>query len=124
MTKNLRERLTALAANPVVVWLLVITGVLITRLPFRARYLYEWDSVEYALAIDKLDIAWHQPHPPGYIFFVYLARLSAQVFQDRNTALIAVSIFLSILTVGILYFLAAADLFIPHCADRNRSAAI
>ena len=54
--------------------------ILLTRLLFKSHYLYEWDSVHYALAIEKLDILWHQPHPPGYILYVFLLKISALIF--------------------------------------------
>ncbi|NIN97648.1 MAG: hypothetical protein GTO49_22235, partial [Anaerolineae bacterium] len=44
------------------VFLLVI-GVL-TRIPFRSHFLFNVDSVNYALALDSFDLAAHQPHPP------------------------------------------------------------
>ena len=39
----------------------------LTRAPFRAERLSGWDPVNFALALDRWDLALHQPHPPGYL---------------------------------------------------------
>ena len=80
--------------------------VLITRIPFVSKYLYEWDSVNYALGFEKFDIVNHQPHPPGYIFYIGLGRVINAIFNDPNTTMIFISILFSIITVIIIYFLA------------------
>lgn len=80
--------------------------VAITRIPFISKYLYEWDSVNFALALENYNIAIHQPQPPGYILYVALGRVVNTVFHDANLSLIFLSILFSILTVILLYFLA------------------
>ncbi|MBI4245911.1 MAG: glycosyl transferase, partial [Candidatus Rokubacteria bacterium] len=47
----------------------------LSRLPYRARMLYNWDAVQFALALREYDVVKHQPHPPGYILYVGLGRL-------------------------------------------------
>jgi len=79
--------------------------VVITRLPFTSKFLYEWDSVNFALAFEKYDILLHQPQPPGYILFVGLGKLLNQVFHDANLTLVFMSIMFSLLAVIVLYFL-------------------
>ena len=89
-----------------IVILAVLSAVLvITRMPFLGKYLYEWDSVNYALGFEKYDVLHHQPHPPGYIFFVWLGRLLNTLFNDTNTTIIFITILFSILTVVLIYFL-------------------
>lgn len=80
--------------------------IIITRIPFASKYLYEWDSVNYALGFEKYDISQHSPHPPGYIFFIILGKGINIFFNDANTTMIFISIFFSILTVLLIYFLA------------------
>lgn len=46
----------------------------LSRLPYRTRMLYNWDAVQFALALKEYDIAEHQPHPPGYILYVLIWR--------------------------------------------------
>lgn len=84
--------------------ILVILTV-ITRVPFVSKYLYEWDSVNYALGFENFDIINHQPHPPGYIFYVGFGRIIDKLFNDPNTTMIFISILFSILTVILVYFL-------------------
>ncbi|MDO5836707.1 MAG: hypothetical protein Q4P17_09360 [Methanobacterium sp.] len=83
--------------------LLLIILVVITRIPFVSKFLYEWDSVNFALALDKYDILLHQPQPPGYILFVGLGKVFNQIFQDANTTLVFMSILFSALTVILVY---------------------
>lgn len=85
--------------------LLLIILVVITRIPFVSKFLYEWDSVNFALALDKYDILLHQPQPPGYILFVGLGKVFNQIFQDANTTLVFMSILFSALTVILVYYL-------------------
>ena len=55
---------------------LVTVGALaLSRWRFAPRYLYSFDSVNFALALEKYDLNLHQPQPPGYPLFVGLTRL-------------------------------------------------
>ena len=49
----------------------------LSRLPYRARMLYNWDAVQFALALGEYDVVKHQPHPPGYILYVALGAAGA-----------------------------------------------
>jgi Protein O-mannosyl-transferase TMEM260-like len=66
--------------------------VLTTRIAFRSQYLYDIDSVNFALGIRRFDPLVHQPHPPGYFLYVLLGRAANLMFHDANTALVAISI--------------------------------
>ena len=87
-------------------YLLVITAVALTRFLFRSRLLYDLDSVNFALAMDKFDPARHQPHPPGYFLYVCLGRVFYSIFPDANTALVTVSILASCAAAAMVYALA------------------
>src|SRR5215831_14206719 len=74
-----------------------------SRLPYRARLLYNWDSVQFALALREYDVVKHQPHPPGYVPCVVLAVIFsglttfvvyclAHTAYDRGTALAAATL--------------------------------
>lgn len=80
--------------------------IIITRIPFTSKYLFEWDSVNYALGFEKYNIILHQPHPPGYILFIGLGKGINWIFNDANTTLLVISVIFSILTTVLLYFLA------------------
>jgi len=89
--------------------------VALTRLPFMSNYLYEWDSINYALAFEKFDILHHQPHPPGYLFFVGFGKGINLIFNDANHTMIFISILFSVLTVILIYFL-VKQMFSPLIA--------
>ena len=74
---------------------LLIAGTALTRTVFRSRFLYDLDSVNFALALQRFDPAVHQPHPPGYFLYVCLGKLSNAIFHDANTALVIISILAS-----------------------------
>ncbi len=51
--------------------------------------LYAFDSANYALAVrDFYNVAFHQPHPPGYPLYVFFARGIDLVVHDANRSLI------------------------------------
>ena len=52
---------------------LLFLGAHLTRLP---TTLGDWDSVNFALAVESFDIERHRPHPPGYPVFVAMTRAS------------------------------------------------
>lgn len=83
-----------------------------TRVPFRTTMLYNWDSANFALALDHFDVTRHFPHPPGYFYYVALARAIRLLVGDANTSLVAEGIIFSALAVVTLYFLGR------QCFDR------
>jgi len=85
---------------------ILIAATALTRFAFRSRYLYDIDSVNFALALRRFDPGVHQPHPPGYFLYVYLGRLVNLVIHDANAALVAISIVFSCGAVSMIYVLA------------------
>jgi hypothetical protein len=77
-----------------------------SRFAFRSRYLYDLDSVNFALGIGRFDPRTHQPHPPGYFLYVCLGRLVNFLVHDANLALVLVSIAAGIGSVVLIYLLA------------------
>lgn len=49
---------------------------------FVSPYLDTHDAVQFALAVESFDIEAHQPHPPGYPVYVFLARHVAAGHED------------------------------------------
>src|SRR5216684_2738586 len=82
---------------------LLVAAVVLTRILFRSHYLYDIDSVNFALALDHFDPTVYQPHPPGYFLYVMLGRLVNGIFNDANAALVAVSIAASAAAVILIY---------------------
>lgn len=80
--------------------------VLLTRIPLRARFLYHWDSVNYALAMEKFNILAHHPHPPGYVLYVALGQLALLITADANAAFVWVSVIASAIAAPLIYLLA------------------
>ncbi|MFN7934503.1 MAG: DUF2723 domain-containing protein [Bryobacteraceae bacterium] len=84
--------------------LVLLTAV--TRCLTRSHVLYDIDSVNFAMGLDRWDPAVHQPHPPGYFLYVLLGRLVRVVMGDANDALVAVSLVSSCVAVWLVYRLA------------------
>jgi len=77
----------------------------VSRVPFRSRILYHWDSVNFANGMRRFDMLQEHPHPPGYIVYVWLCRLVDLLFRDVNTTMVWISIVASSLAVVALYLL-------------------
>lgn len=80
----------------------------LTRFAFRSHFLYDIDSVNFALGMARFDPSVHQPHPPGYFLYVCLARLADFFFHDANASLVALSIVFSCGAAALIYLLAEA----------------
>ncbi len=79
---------------------------LLSRLPFTSHILYHWDSVNFAMALYRFDVAADQPQVPGYIVYVMLGRLVNYLVGDPQVALVGISLLSSGLAVVALYLLA------------------
>ncbi|KKW26343.1 MAG: Glycosyl transferase [candidate division Kazan bacterium GW2011_GWB1_52_7] len=79
--------------------------ILITRWLWHSRHLLHWDSVQFALAMNQFDVSQHQPHPPGYIVYVYLGKLFQLIWPDPNIALIILSIISSVVAFCLVVLL-------------------
>jgi hypothetical protein len=77
-----------------------------SRLPYRARMLYNWDAVQFALALREYDVVKHQPHPPGYILYVALGRLVNAWIDNPTAAYVGLAVVFSGLTTFMVYLLA------------------
>lgn len=85
--------------------------VLVSRLPFVVHWLWEWDSVLYARALEQgfqvsADLALQRPHPPGYVLYVAAAALARAVLGDSNAALVALAVLASAAAAAVVYVLA------------------
>ena len=97
---------------------LVVAGLFaaffILRLPFRSRFLVNWDAVQLALGTSAFDLNRHQPHPPGYIGYVALGRLLNAVTADPNSSLTLISALGGGLAPAALFVLARRFLPAPY----------
>jgi len=89
----------------IIILLIFFLTVFLTRIPFTSKFLYQLDSVNYALAFQHFNINLSQPQAPGYIFFVALGKFINIFFNNPNTSMIFISIVFSILTVFLVYLL-------------------
>jgi Dolichyl-phosphate-mannose-protein mannosyltransferase len=103
--------------------LLLALAVVATRIPFTSKYLFNMDSVQFALATGRFDVALHQPHPPGYFLYVMLGRFFLGFTGDENAAFVAISILFSALAVVAIYYL-AKELFDTQSAIAAAAIAI
>lgn len=90
--------------------LLLAVATAVSRLPFVAQRLWEWDSVLYARALEQgfhVDdaLAGSRPHPPGYLLYVASAAIARAMGLDSDHALVAVSILASAVAVAACYLL-------------------
>jgi 4-amino-4-deoxy-L-arabinose transferase-like glycosyltransferase len=81
---------------------------ILSRLPYRARMLYNWDAVQFALALREFDVVKHQPHPPGYILYVALGRLVHGMVGDAAAAYVLLAVAFSGAGTFVVYLLARA----------------
>jgi hypothetical protein len=99
-----RNSLKRVLESNEITWPIFLCGLLvISRYLYRARYLYEWDSVQFALSIKKFDITWHQPHPPGYILYVAVIKLANFIVNDPNLSIIFSNILFGIITIIVFF---------------------
>src|SRR2546429_9545649 len=68
--------------------------------------LYNWDAVQFALALREYDVSKHQPHPPGYILYVGLGRLVNAWLGDPAAAYALLAVVFSGLTTFVVFYLA------------------
>src|SRR5579859_1310666 len=71
---------------------IIAVATLVTRVPLVSRYLFSWDSANFALALDQYNVAAHQPHPPGYPLYVAVAWMLRPLFVDANATYVGLSI--------------------------------
>lgn len=78
---------------------LLATFTVLTRIPLLSRVPYNWDAVQYVLALQKFDIASHQPHPPGNPLYILLGRGINQLLGQPHAALVVLSVVGSVVVV-------------------------
>ena len=80
-------------------------SVALTRLLARARTLWDWDEVQFALAVEDYDVGFYQPHPPGFPLFILLAKLVRPVVSSDFQALQAVTLTASMAVFPVVFLL-------------------
>jgi len=83
----------------------IIIFTVVSRMLFMSDILYHWDSVNFANGITEFDVLKEHPQPPGYILYIWFARLVNLAFHDVNQTLVAISIGASAGAVVVIYLL-------------------
>jgi hypothetical protein len=71
----------------------------------RSHWLDDWDSVNFAFALDDFDVVHHQPHPPGYPLYVAAGKLIHRVVAGHAAALTLVSALAGAAAASMFYLL-------------------
>jgi hypothetical protein len=79
---------------------------LLVRLPFAARRMWDHDSVQFALGVEKYDLAAHHPHPPGYPLYIGLLKLLAALGIDPLHGMVALAVLGGALGAGCIVLVA------------------
>jgi Protein O-mannosyl-transferase TMEM260-like len=87
---------------------LLVSAIGLTRFAFRSHYLYDIDSVNFGLGMERFDPRVYQPHPPGYFLYICMGRVVTLIVHDANLALVLLSIVASCGTVVLIYRMALA----------------
>lgn len=107
-----RSRATRFALATRVEFVAVVAcalGTVVSRLATRSSFLYNWDSVQYALGVQRFDLVAHRPHPPGYPGYILLGRLITDVAGVRpEGGLILLSAVAEAIAVVLLFLAARA----------------
>jgi hypothetical protein len=97
--------MTAARRNDRLIEIGLILLAVLSRLPFMSALLYDHDSFLFARAAVHYDLRAGYPHPPGYIFYVYLGRFLTTITGDVNRAFIWLGIIAGALAALCLYHL-------------------
>lgn len=106
----MQEKLLNFKGYKWIYWGISIISLFLSRWFLKSTYLYHWDSIQFALSLEKFELIKHQPHPPGYIIYIFFARIINGIIDNPNLALILVGIAFSILGL-ILIVKLAKDIF-------------
>jgi len=73
--------------------IVLLAGIFLTlHLPYLPRSLEDLDSINFALGVRQFDVAHHQPHPPGYPVYMFIAKAVYTAVPDEARALGLVSV--------------------------------
>lgn len=78
----------------------------LVRLPFTLERMWDHDSVQFALGVEKYDLAAHQPHPPGYPLWIGLLKLLAALGIDPLHGMVGLAVLGGAIGAGWMVLLA------------------
>lgn len=95
-------------------WLSIVFLLLtVSRWMLAPRFLYYFDSINFALSMDHFDPWHHQPQPPGYPLFVGALRVVGLAFRDPQHVLVATGLLIAFAAL-LLSRRLSAEMFAPR----------
>src|SRR4051812_11363743 len=67
--------------------------------------MWDHDSVQFALGVERYDLAAHHPHPPGYPLYIGILKLLAALGVDSLHGMVGLSLLASALGAALLVLL-------------------
>jgi hypothetical protein len=64
--------------------------------------MWDHDSIQFALGVERFNLAAHHPHPPGYPLYIALLRLLTRLGIDSLDGMVALAILASALGAGLM----------------------
>ncbi|MBI4039718.1 glycosyltransferase family 39 protein [Candidatus Daviesbacteria bacterium] len=86
------------------IWLFATVSFL-AHAPLLSKYLEDWDSVQFALALSHYSLPDHLPHPPGYPLYVMIGKIVDVFLQNPAQSLAFVSLISGSLSLVMIFFL-------------------
>lgn len=77
------------------------------RLPFAARRMWDHDSIQFALGVERYDLAAHHPHPPGYPLYIAILKVLAACGISSLHGMVALSILAEAIGAAVMVLLVA-----------------
>jgi hypothetical protein len=90
-----------------------VTAVIIaaTRFVALAKGPWDWDEILFCMAVDDYDVVAHQPHPPGFPFYVFLARIARIFVASDFQSLQVVNVVAAMAVFPVMFAVARAFRF-------------
>lgn len=125
---SLGDELPPLSRNQRILFITLGIFVALSRLVTRAKSLWDWDEALFSLALRHYDVAYHQPHPPGFPGYIALAKLLLPFTHNEFRALQTVNLIAGTLLFPLVFLLArelrlrfevalTAALFVAFCGN-------
>jgi hypothetical protein len=105
--RNLKSFL--LKQNFILCFFLFFAGIL-TRIPYMSKFLYFWDSANYALGVERYNVFQWRPNPPGYFIYIFFTKFFNLFLSDINLCLVSVNVLSTGIAV-VMIFLFTKELF-------------
>jgi hypothetical protein len=83
--------------------LICILLFIVTNIFFQSSFLFNWDAGQLALGTQNYSLSIHQPQPPGYFSYIYLAKFINILINDINLSFILINFLAGLLTIIFLF---------------------